>query len=192
MKTEREKKLKEYIKLLGEELDELAVLAHTHGWRSTRGEQGLRLRNEIDELEKEDDTNAIEAELRSLKQTIIESGLLSYAPEREMSFHNKVVFAIDKLIQPSDSKQSGKSDEEILNKLIENHPSLFEIDNCYRKLALQAMQESRQQNIPTENEIKNKIKELCVCENATTNYLIDITCTRFANWILERLKGEIK
>lgn len=34
------------------------------------------------------------AELRSLKQSIIESGLKKYSPVKDMSFHDKVVFAI--------------------------------------------------------------------------------------------------
>lgn len=37
----------EYIRLLGEELDELAPLAHIHGWKSTRFEQGEQLRERI-------------------------------------------------------------------------------------------------------------------------------------------------
>lgn len=34
------------------------------------------------------------AELMSLKQTILESDLKKYFPKKEMSFHDKVVFAI--------------------------------------------------------------------------------------------------
>jgi hypothetical protein len=36
-------------------------------------------------------------ELRSLKQSITESALKSYFPSRDMSFHDKVVFAIHDL-----------------------------------------------------------------------------------------------
>jgi len=46
------------------------------------------------------------AELRSLKQTIIESGLLKFAPKHEMSFHDKVVFAIAELKDASDKMVS--------------------------------------------------------------------------------------
>ncbi|HUX57124.1 MAG TPA: hypothetical protein VMV77_09125, partial [Bacteroidales bacterium] len=88
MKTEREKKKDELINFYS---------IHFRTNSQSKYDKIRQLESEIAELEKEDDTNAIEAELRSLKQTIIESGLLSYAPEREMSFHNKVVFAIDKL-----------------------------------------------------------------------------------------------
>lgn len=37
------------------------------------------------------------AELRSLKMSILESRLKEYFPKREMSFHDKVVFAIGEL-----------------------------------------------------------------------------------------------
>lgn len=36
-----------YIKLLGEELDETIGLAYAHGWRSNRYEAGKRIREEI-------------------------------------------------------------------------------------------------------------------------------------------------
>jgi len=42
----------EYIKLLGEELEELAIFAYIHGWESTRVKQGEELRNKIKELKK--------------------------------------------------------------------------------------------------------------------------------------------
>ena len=44
---------KEYIKLLSDELDEVIVLAYTHGWRSNRYEKGVEFRNKIEELENE-------------------------------------------------------------------------------------------------------------------------------------------
>ncbi len=37
----------EYIKLLGEEIDEIAGIVHVHGWRSSRGEAGKACRNRI-------------------------------------------------------------------------------------------------------------------------------------------------
>lgn len=39
-----------YIQLLGEELDELCVLASVHGWKSKRVQQGQELRIRINEL----------------------------------------------------------------------------------------------------------------------------------------------
>lgn len=39
-----------YIKLLIEEISELAVFAKTHGWRSTRYEQGIKMRKEIERI----------------------------------------------------------------------------------------------------------------------------------------------
>jgi hypothetical protein len=43
----------EYIHLLGEELNELVVLAHIHGWESKRYEDGKKLREEILRLKNE-------------------------------------------------------------------------------------------------------------------------------------------
>jgi hypothetical protein len=43
-------KLDEYIKLLGEELNETSVIAHNHGWLSKRFEEGELLRKKIAEL----------------------------------------------------------------------------------------------------------------------------------------------
>jgi len=43
----------EYINLLGEELNELATLAHTHGWKSSRIEKGKKLRQKIKEIKGE-------------------------------------------------------------------------------------------------------------------------------------------
>lgn len=40
-------KLDEYIKIMGEELGEMATLAVVHGWRSTRIAHGHKLRREI-------------------------------------------------------------------------------------------------------------------------------------------------
>lgn len=45
------KKQKEYISLLGEELDELVPLASIHGWNSSRVKTGERIRSEIESLE---------------------------------------------------------------------------------------------------------------------------------------------
>ena len=45
-------KQKEYIKLLSGEIDDLAGLAHVHGWRSSRVKQGKKLRKVIKEIEK--------------------------------------------------------------------------------------------------------------------------------------------
>ena len=38
----------EYIVLLGLELDEVVPLAYMHGWKSTRYEQGKKLRKQIE------------------------------------------------------------------------------------------------------------------------------------------------
>jgi len=43
---------KEYIKLLGEEIDSISSLAYIHGWRSIRVKQGERARKTIAALEK--------------------------------------------------------------------------------------------------------------------------------------------
>lgn len=47
-------KLEEYIQLLNEEIDSMAVIAWVHGWRSRREriEKGELLRREIEELKK--------------------------------------------------------------------------------------------------------------------------------------------
>lgn len=44
-------KQREYINLLVEELDELVSIASVHGWKSSRVEEGERLRSEISSLE---------------------------------------------------------------------------------------------------------------------------------------------
>ena len=41
-----------YIGLLGKELDAVVPLAHVHGWRSTRHEEGKEARAKLDELAK--------------------------------------------------------------------------------------------------------------------------------------------
>lgn len=46
-------KLEEYQKLLIDEIDDLAGLAYVHGWRSSRYEQGEKLRKEIANLKLE-------------------------------------------------------------------------------------------------------------------------------------------
>lgn len=43
----------QYIKLLGEEIESLIGLAYSHGWVSTRYEQGKILREKIQELKDE-------------------------------------------------------------------------------------------------------------------------------------------
>ena len=47
------KALKDYIKLLGDELSDLAVYLYTHGIHSTRIEQGKEMRARIQQLEQE-------------------------------------------------------------------------------------------------------------------------------------------
>lgn len=42
----------DYVKLLGEEIDTMIPLAHTHGWRSTRHEAGKELRAKINNARK--------------------------------------------------------------------------------------------------------------------------------------------
>ena len=43
-------KLDEYIKCMGEELNDCALIAHLHGWKSKRYDEGVKLRKEIDAL----------------------------------------------------------------------------------------------------------------------------------------------
>lgn len=43
---------KDYINLLGEEIDELAKLAYIHGWESKRAKEGTKLREGIEYFEK--------------------------------------------------------------------------------------------------------------------------------------------
>ena len=43
----------DYVKLLTEELDELAIFASAHGWKSTRYGQGKKLREKIMQLKEE-------------------------------------------------------------------------------------------------------------------------------------------
>ena len=47
MKDELIKALEEYIDFIGKELDELAVLAHVHGWQSSRVKEGEKKREYI-------------------------------------------------------------------------------------------------------------------------------------------------
>ena len=39
--------LLDYVDMLGAELDETAPIAHLHGWRSTRAEEGKRIRKAL-------------------------------------------------------------------------------------------------------------------------------------------------
>ena len=43
-------KLDEYIKCMGEELNDCALIAHVHGWKSKRYGEGVKMRKEIDAL----------------------------------------------------------------------------------------------------------------------------------------------
>ena len=45
-------KLIEYIALLDEELNETAIIAYNHGWRTTRKEEGEDARSELDKIAK--------------------------------------------------------------------------------------------------------------------------------------------
>jgi hypothetical protein len=45
------KNYKEYAQLLGDEIDSMAPIAFTHGWESSRAEQGKVLRERIKQLE---------------------------------------------------------------------------------------------------------------------------------------------
>ena len=47
------KALKDYIKLLGDELSDLAPYLHIHGWKSMRIVQGEEMRARIQQLEQE-------------------------------------------------------------------------------------------------------------------------------------------
>jgi hypothetical protein len=49
--------------------------------------------------EEYDMLNQKAAELHSLKMSLLESKLVKYFPKREMSFHDKIVLAIDKAIK---------------------------------------------------------------------------------------------
>ena len=55
-----------YIGLLGRELDELAVLAHLHGWRTIRKEEGEKARAKLNELAKSLLLPSFEAVLKEL------------------------------------------------------------------------------------------------------------------------------
>lgn len=46
------KAYKDYAQLLGDEINEMAVFASVHGWKSSRIEQGKVLREKIKQLEK--------------------------------------------------------------------------------------------------------------------------------------------
>ena len=45
--------LVEYVKLINEELDEVAVLAHTHGWRTSRFNEGVEMREKLNKCAKD-------------------------------------------------------------------------------------------------------------------------------------------
>lgn len=51
MKDELIKELKDYIVLLGKEIDSLVSMAYVHGWRSSLVEEGVQRRKRIEELE---------------------------------------------------------------------------------------------------------------------------------------------
>ena len=57
-----------YIGLLGKELDELAILVHVHGWRTTRKEEGEKARAKLNELAKSLLLPSLEAALKELNQ----------------------------------------------------------------------------------------------------------------------------
>jgi hypothetical protein len=54
-----------YIHLLGEEINELAGFAMTHGWRSKRAEEGRILREKIKEADKSREVVIEDAEFNS-------------------------------------------------------------------------------------------------------------------------------
>lgn len=95
----------EYITLLVKEIESMVSIAYAHGWRPNNHEAGALLRSKIAALKQEtakaeQEKELIErsAELSSLKQSIIESGLMNYSRRKEgISFHDQVVFAIDHL-----------------------------------------------------------------------------------------------
>jgi hypothetical protein len=62
-------------------------------------------------------TDEMIAELRSLKQSIIESPLKDYFPNKEMSFHDKVVFAISEMRE----QQKIQMRKELLKYNLWNH-----------------------------------------------------------------------
>lgn len=74
MKTEQLEKIiekqEEYIELLGEELDDVVQLASLHGWKSSRYEEGKKLRGELASL-KEQDIN-MKAEQKRLITDLME------------------------------------------------------------------------------------------------------------------------
>jgi hypothetical protein len=45
--------LVDYIKLINEELDEVAVLAHAHGWRTSRFNEGVEMREKLNKCAKD-------------------------------------------------------------------------------------------------------------------------------------------
>ena len=69
-------KLKEYIALFQAECNEMASLCHIHGWKSSRVEDGVRIRKEIAELEStpkesEDGWVAVEDRLPEIDKNVL-------------------------------------------------------------------------------------------------------------------------
>lgn len=74
-------KLEEYQKLLGDELDEVVVMMSIHGWKSSRVEQGIKLRAELSslkaEMEKEEKSKyAIEIQHDKVENVTISGGTI--------------------------------------------------------------------------------------------------------------------
>ncbi len=78
------------------------------------------------------------AELRSLKQSILESGLLIFAPKRQMSFHDKTVLSIDEL------KADNERLREALSKLYNSIDSCIELTPAVLNNAKEALKNNTQ------------------------------------------------
>ena len=86
-------------------------------------EPGAKVENTSDHADK------IEAELRSLKQSILESPLYTFFPKRDMSFHDKVVIAIHSMncSSPKPVPQNGLTVEE-QTRLVEMLSTRYNVD----------------------------------------------------------------
>ena len=84
------------------------------------GYYGSKLADSLHEL------NEASAELRSLKQSILESPLKDYFPKKEgISFHDAVVFAIHKLGESKGELPTEEICIKVISQRIKRYPFLF-------------------------------------------------------------------
>ena len=89
---------KEYVTLLNDELGETMTWASTHGWKSSRVEQGKILREQIKELEKNNNWISVEDGLPEhenevlafVKCTGFEPGMLVCYYKADLWWHHRV------------------------------------------------------------------------------------------------------